>query len=156
VALDLTKSRKDLQLEIGENPTAICSAIPQNAGNYSDNAAVASGSRCVICQVQATTRHFQYTQFLHSSKELIMNKNQKGGHNTSQSGSKQSTSQGSQSQQSGSQGSQNSQSGNSAGKGTQGGTHEQHVEAGRQSHKNDGNKQSGSQGSGSSSRGNKS
>jgi hypothetical protein len=151
VALDLTKSRKDLQLEIGENPTAICSAIPQDAGNYSDNAAVASGSRCVICQVQATTRHFQYTQFLHSSKELIMNKNQKGGHNTSQSGSKQSTSQGSQSKQSGSQGSDNS-----ASKGVQGGTPEQHAEAGRQSHKNDGNKQSGSQGSSSSSKGNKS
>jgi hypothetical protein len=32
-------------------------------------------------------------------------------------------------------------------KGTQGGTPEQHAEAGRQSHKNDGNKQSGSGGS---------
>ena len=36
--------------------------------------------------------------------------------------------------------------------GNQGGTHEQHVEAGRQSHKNDGNKQS-SGSSGSSQRG---
>jgi uncharacterized protein len=34
-----------------------------------------------------------------------------------------------------------------SGRGTQGGTHEQHVEAGRQSHKNDGNSQSGSGGS---------
>jgi hypothetical protein len=33
--------------------------------------------------------------------------------------------------------------------GNQGGTHEQHVKAGQQSHKNDGNKQSGSAGSGS-------
>jgi hypothetical protein len=33
--------------------------------------------------------------------------------------------------------------------GNQGGTHEQHVEAGRQSHKNDGNQQSASSGSGS-------
>ncbi|MFP5391366.1 MAG: hypothetical protein ACLGI6_07465 [Gammaproteobacteria bacterium] len=39
-------------------------------------------------------------------------------------------------------------SNNKSGKGTQGGTPEQHAEAGRQSHKNDGNKQSGS-GSGS-------
>ena len=31
--------------------------------------------------------------------------------------------------------------------GNQGGTHEQHVKAGQQSHKNDGNKQSGSAGS---------
>jgi hypothetical protein len=34
-----------------------------------------------------------------------------------------------------------------SGRGTQGGSHEQHVEAGRQSHKNDGNRQSGSGGS---------
>ncbi|TFW33004.1 hypothetical protein [Massilia horti] len=38
-------------------------------------------------------------------------------------------------------------------KGNQGGTHEQHVEAGRQSHKNDGNKQSGHSGSSGSSSG---
>lgn len=31
-----------------------------------------------------------------------------------------------------------------SGSGTQGGNHEQHVKAGQQSHKNDGNKQSGS------------
>ncbi len=37
--------------------------------------------------------------------------------------------------------------------GNQGGTREQHAEAGRQSHKNDGNKQSGSAGSGSRSSG---
>jgi hypothetical protein len=35
-----------------------------------------------------------------------------------------------------------------SGAGTQGGSHEQHVAAGQQSHKNDGNKQSGSPGSG--------
>ena len=51
-----------------------------------------------------------------------MNSNQKGG----------------SSKQSGDQG---SSSGSRSG--TQGGTHEQHVEAGRQSHKNDGNKQTG-------------
>lgn len=33
---------------------------------------------------------------------------------------------------------------NSSRSGNQGGTHEQHVKAGQQSHKNDGNKQSGS------------
>lgn len=60
-----------------------------------------------------------------------MNSNQKGG------GSKQGSNQGS-SKQSGNQG---SSSGSRSG--TQGGTHEQHVEAGRQSHKNDGNKQTG-------------
>jgi hypothetical protein len=42
----------------------------------------------------------------------------------------------------------NKQSDSGSRSGTQGGSHEQHVEAGRQSHKNDGNKQSGS-GSGS-------
>ena len=40
-------------------------------------------------------------------------------------------------------------SNNNTGKGTQGGTPEQHAEAGRQSHKNDGSRQSGAQGSGS-------
>ncbi|USX29327.1 hypothetical protein NHH73_13985 [Oxalobacteraceae bacterium OTU3CINTB1] len=60
-----------------------------------------------------------------------MNSNQKSG------GSKQGSSQGS-SKQSGDKG---SSSGSRSG--TQGGTHEQHVEAGRQSHKNDGNKQTG-------------
>jgi hypothetical protein len=64
-----------------------------------------------------------------------MNSNQKGG------SSKQGPNQGS-SKQSGSQGS-SSGSRSGSGSGTQGGTHEQHVEAGRQSHKNDGNKQSG-------------
>ncbi|MFS2002941.1 hypothetical protein ACEN9F_04855 [Duganella sp. CT11-25] len=63
-----------------------------------------------------------------------MNANQKGG------SSKQGSNQGS-SKQSGSQGSSSGTS--RSGSGTQGGTHEQHVEAGRQSHKNDGNKQSG-------------
>lgn len=64
-----------------------------------------------------------------------MNSNQKGG------SSKQGSNQGS-SKQSGDQG---SSSGTRSGTqtGTQGGTHEQHVEAGRQSHKNDGNKQTG-------------
>jgi hypothetical protein len=42
-------------------------------------------------------------------------------------------------------------SNNKSRSGNQGGTHEQHVKAGQQSHKNDGNKQSGS-GSGSGSR----
>ena len=60
-----------------------------------------------------------------------MNSNQKGG--SSKQGST-----GGSSKQSGNQG---SSSGSRSG--TQGGTHEQHVEAGRQSHKNDGNKQSG-------------
>jgi hypothetical protein len=66
-----------------------------------------------------------------------MNANQKGG------SSKQGSNQGS-SKQSGNQGSSGGSrgSGNGGGSGTQGGTHEQHVEAGRQSHKNDG-KQSG-------------
>ena len=64
-----------------------------------------------------------------------MNSNQKGG------SSKQGSNQGS-SKQSGSQGSSGGSSSGSR-SGTQGGTHEQHVEAGRQSHKNDGNKQSG-------------
>ncbi|ELX09141.1 hypothetical protein Jab_2c12010 [Janthinobacterium sp. HH01] len=63
-----------------------------------------------------------------------MNSNQKG------SGSKQDQSSGS-SKQSGDKGSSGGSRGSSSG--TQGGTHEQHVEAGRQSHKNDGNKQSG-------------
>jgi hypothetical protein len=64
-----------------------------------------------------------------------MNANQKGG------SSKQGSNQGSSSKQSGNQGSSSGSRG--SGSGTQGGTHEQHVEAGRQSHKNDGNKQSG-------------
>jgi hypothetical protein len=64
-----------------------------------------------------------------------MNANQKGG------SSKQGSNQGS-SKQSGNQGSSGGSRG--SGSGTQGGTHEQHVEAGRQSHKNDSNKQSGS------------
>jgi hypothetical protein len=61
-----------------------------------------------------------------------MNSNQKGG------SSKQGSNQGG-SKQSGDKG-----SAGGTRTGTQGGTHEQHVEAGRQSHKNDGNKQSGS------------
>jgi hypothetical protein len=69
--------------------------------------------------------------FFHFHKGIKMNSNQKGG------GSKQGSNQGS-SKQSGNQG---SSSGSRSG--TQGGTHEQHVEAGRQSHKNDGNKQTG-------------
>lgn len=64
-----------------------------------------------------------------------MNANQKGG------SSKQGSNQGS-SKQSGNQGSSSGSRSSNTG-GTQGGTHEQHVEAGRQSHKNDGNKQSG-------------
>ena len=67
----------------------------------------------------------------HFHKGTKMNSNQKSG------GSKQGSSQGS-SKQSGDKG---SSSGSRSG--TQGGTHEQHVEAGRQSHKNDGNKQTG-------------
>ncbi len=67
-----------------------------------------------------------------------MNSNQKGG------GSKQGSNQGS-SKQSGGQGSSGGSRGSSSG-GTQGGTHEQHVEAGRQSHKNDGKKQPGGSG----------
>ena len=65
-----------------------------------------------------------------------MNSNQKGG------SSKQGTTPGSGSKQSGDQGSSSGSRSGTQG-GTQGGTHEQHVEAGRQSHKNDGNKQSG-------------
>lgn len=61
-----------------------------------------------------------------------MNANQKGGSN------KQGSNQGSSKQSGGAGSSSGSRSG-----GTQGGTHEQHVEAGRQSHKNDGNKKSG-------------
>lgn len=57
-----------------------------------------------------------------------MASNQKSG------GSKQGSS-GSGNKQSGAQGSRSG--------GTQGGTHEQHVEAGRQSHKNDGKKSKG-------------
>jgi hypothetical protein len=72
--------------------------------------------------------------FFHFRKGIKMNANQKGG------SSKQGSNQGS-SKQSGSQGSSSGTS--RSGSGTQGGTHEQHVEAGRQSHKNDGNKQSG-------------
>ncbi|HWW68454.1 MAG TPA: hypothetical protein VN089_00785 [Duganella sp.] len=60
-----------------------------------------------------------------------MNSNQKGG--SSKQGSNQGSSK--QSDEQGSSGGSRS--------GTQGGTHEQHVEAGRQSHKNDGNKQTG-------------
>jgi hypothetical protein len=67
-------------------------------------------------------------------KEIKMASNQK----SSGSGSKQGSNQGS-SKQSGNAG---SSSGGRSG-GTQGGTHEQHVEAGRQSHKNDGNKSGG-------------
>ncbi|RFP19056.1 MULTISPECIES: hypothetical protein [unclassified Duganella] len=63
-----------------------------------------------------------------------MSTNQKGG------SSKQGSDQGS-SKQSGGQGSSGGSRGSSGG--TQGGTHEQHVEAGRQSHKNDTNKRSG-------------
>jgi len=65
-----------------------------------------------------------------------MNSNQKGG--GSKQGGNQGGNQGSSSKQSGDKG---SSSGSRSG--TQGGTHEQHVEAGRQSHKNDGNKESG-------------
>jgi hypothetical protein len=75
--------------------------------------------------------------FFHFRKGIKMNSNQKGG------GSKQGSNQGS-SKQSGSQGSSSGSRGSSGG--TQGGTHEQHVEAGRQSHKNDGKKQSGGSG----------
>jgi hypothetical protein len=67
-----------------------------------------------------------------------MNSNQKGGSGSS----KQDANPGSGSKQSGDQGSSSGSRSGTQG-GTQGGTHEQHVEAGRQSHKNDGNKQSG-------------
>jgi hypothetical protein len=66
---------------------------------------------------------------LHLTKESKMASNQKSG------GNKQGSSQsGSGSKQSGNKG--------SASGGTQGGTPEQHAEAGRQSHKNDGKKSS--------------
>lgn len=65
--------------------------------------------------------------FIHMEKEFHMKAKDK-----SSSNSKQSSSAGSK--QSGNQG---SRSGGGAQGGTQGGTHEQHVEAGRQSHKND-------------------
>jgi hypothetical protein len=76
-------------------------------------------------------------------KGIKMNSNQKGNNSNqgSNQGSKSGANQGSN-KQSGSAGSSSgSRGGNQTG--TQGGTHEQHVEAGRQSHKNDGNKQSG-------------
>lgn len=63
-------------------------------------------------------------------KESKMASNQKSG------GSKQGSSSGSSS------GSKQSDNQGSRSGGTQGGTHEQHVEAGRQSHKNDGKKSS--------------
>jgi hypothetical protein len=81
------------------------------------------------------TQLFQASTFFHFLKGIKMNSNQKGG------SSKQGSNQGG-SKQSGNQGS-SSESRSGSGSGTQGGTHEQHVEAGRQSHKNDGNKQSG-------------
>jgi len=86
------------------------------------------------CHAVFSDQHdaFLDSTFFHFHKGIKMNANQKGG------GSKQGGNQGS-SKQSGDKGS----SGGSR-SGTQGGTHEQHVEAGRQSHKNDGNKQSGS------------
>ena len=59
-------------------------------------------------------------------KGNMMNSNQKGDQGNKQSGSG------------------NKQSGSPSQGSKQGGTHEQHVDAGRQSHKNDGNKQSGS------------
>lgn len=65
-----------------------------------------------------------------------MNSNQKG---SSGGSSKQQSPAGGK--QSGSQGSGSGSQG-----GGQGGTHEQHVEAGRQSHKNDANKSSGGSG----------
>jgi hypothetical protein len=71
------------------------------------------------------------------SKESKMNSNQKSStSNSNNQGSKQGSNQ--SNKQSGTAGSSSG-----ARTGTQGGTHEQHVEAGRQSHKNDGNKQSG-------------
>jgi hypothetical protein len=73
--------------------------------------------------------------FFHFRKGIKMSTNQKG----SGSGSKQGSNQGS-SKQSGGAGSSGSSRGSGTQGGTQGGTHEQHVEAGRQSHKNDGNK----------------
>ena len=69
-----------------------------------------------------------------------MNSNQKGG------GSKQGSNQGGNKQSGGQGSSGGSRGGSGTQGGTQGGTHEQHVEAGRQSHKNDGKKQSGSSG----------
>jgi hypothetical protein len=77
--------------------------------------------------------------FFHFRKGIKMNSNQKG------SSSKQGTNQSSSNKQSGTGGSRSGSQGGSQG-GTQGGTHEQHVEAGRQSHKNDANKQSGGTG----------
>jgi hypothetical protein len=82
------------------------------------------------------TQALQASTFFHFRKGIKMNSNQKGG------GSKQGTNQG-DSKQSGNQGSSSGGRSGESGGGTQGGTHEQHVEAGRQSHKNDGNKQSG-------------
>jgi hypothetical protein len=77
---------------------------------------------------------------------------QSGAHATKQSDSKQSDSKQSSAKQSDNKQSDSKQSDSKQSTGTQGGTHEQHVAAGRQSHKNDdtsgsGNKQSASTGS---------
>ena len=97
----------------------------------SENASLLHQKRAVVRPVSDNHRALLASTFFHFRKGIKMNSNQKGG------SSKQGSNQGG-SKQSGDQG---SSSGSRSG--TQGGTHEQHVEAGRQSHKNDGNKQSG-------------
>ena len=97
----------------------------------SENASLPYQKRAVFPPVSDDRGALLASTFFHFRKGIKMNSNQKGGSSkqgSNQGGSKQS-------------GDQDSSSGSRSG--TQGGTHEQHVEAGRQSHKNDGNKQSG-------------
>ena len=75
-------------------------------------------------------------------KETIMNSNKSTAHPSNQT-SKSSSDKQSDNLQKG-----NQQSGNQQSAGRQGGTHEQHVEAGRQSHKNDASRAGSSQQSG--------
>lgn len=73
------------------------------------------------------------------TKETIMNSNKSTAnppHQSNQTG-KSSSDQEADTMQKGNQQSGNQQSGSQQGAGKQGGTHEQHVEAGRQSQKND-------------------
>jgi hypothetical protein len=94
-------------------------------------------------------RHFKL------SKGMNMNSNQKRGQGSKERDRESVGKQGERDRESASR--QSGDQGSRSGPGTQGGTHEQHVEAGRQSHKNDdrnntarqsGNKQSGAPGSG--------
>lgn len=83
------------------------------------------------------------------TKETIMNSNKSTANPSNQSNQTgKSSDQQSDNMQKGNQQSGNQQSGSQQGAGKQGGTHEQHVEAGRQSHKNDASRGGSSQQSG--------